>query len=110
MVDPDEKDARGVSLPSRTLHIVGPDKAVKLSFLYPACTGRNMDEVLRAVDSLLTAATHKGKVATPANWKPGDRAVIGPSVSDEEARKLFPDGFETADLPSKKGYLRFTKV
>ncbi|CAN6206233.1 unnamed protein product [Urochloa humidicola] len=110
MVDPDEKDAQGVNLPSRTLHIVGPDKTVKLSFLYPACTGRNMDEVLRAVDSLLTAAKHKGKVAMPANWKPGDRAVIGPSVSDEEAKKLFPDGFETADLPSKKGYLRFTKV
>ncbi|CAN6226268.1 unnamed protein product [Urochloa humidicola] len=110
MVDPDEKDAKGVNLPSRTLHIVGPDKTVKLSFLYPACTGRNMDEVLRAVDSLLTAAKHKGKVATPANWKPGERAVIGPSVSDEEAKKLFPDGFETADLPSKKGYLRFTKV
>jgi 1-Cys peroxiredoxin 6 len=53
---------------------VGPDKAVKLSFLYPATTGRNMDEVLRAVDSLLTAAKHGGKVATPANWKPGDRA------------------------------------
>jgi 1-Cys peroxiredoxin 6 len=110
MVDPDEKDSNGVSLPSRALHVVGPDKAVKLSFLYPATTGRNMDEVLRAVDSLLTAAKHGGKVATPANWKPGDRAVIAPSVSDEEARKMFPHGFETADLPSKKSYLRFTKV
>ncbi|RLN43441.1 1-Cys peroxiredoxin PER1 [Panicum miliaceum] len=68
---------------------------VKLSFLYSACTGRNMDEVLRAVDSLLTAARHKGKVATPANWKPEDRAVIGPSVANEEARKVFTDGFET---------------
>ncbi|KAJ1292099.1 hypothetical protein BS78_02G366500 [Paspalum vaginatum] len=110
MVDPDEKDARGERLPSRALHVVGPDKAVRLSFLYPACTGRNMDEVLRAVDSLLTAARHRGKVATPANWRPGDRAVIGPGVSDDEARKLFPQGFETADLPSKKGYLRFTEV
>lgn len=112
MVDPDEKDARGGRLPSRALHVVGPpDKSVRLSFLYPACTGRNMDEVLRAVDSLLTAASHRGKVATPANWKPGDRAVIGPSVSDEEARRVFPQGFETAaDLPSNKGYLRFTNV
>ncbi|CAN6206234.1 unnamed protein product [Urochloa humidicola] len=110
MVDPDEKDAQGASLPSRGLHVVGPDRKVKLSILYPASTGRNMDEVLRAVDALLTTAKHKGKVATPANWKPGDRAVIGPSVSDEEAKKLFPDGFETADLPSKKSYLRFTKV
>lgn len=107
MVDPDEKDAEG-QLPSRTLHIVGPDKKVKLSFLYPSCTGRNMDEVVRAVDSLLTAAKHK--VATPANWKPGECVVIAPSVSDDEAKKMFPQGFETADLPSKKGYLRFTKV
>ncbi|CAD6222872.1 unnamed protein product [Miscanthus lutarioriparius] len=109
MVDPDEKDAKGVSLPSRALHVVGPDKAVKLSFLYPATTGRNMEEVLRAVDSLLTAAKHGGKVAMPANWKPGECAVIVPGVSDEEARKMFPQGFETADLPSKKGYLHFTK-
>lgn len=108
MVDPDEKDASGVNLPSRALHIIGPDKKVKLSFLYPACTGRNMDEVLRAVDSLLTVAKHK--VATPANWKPGECVVVEPSMSDEEAKKMFPQGFETADLPSKKGYLRFTKV
>ncbi|XP_062189378.1 1-Cys peroxiredoxin PER1 [Phragmites australis] len=108
MVDPDEKDSSGVNLPSRALHIIGPDKKVKLSFLYPACTGRNMDEVLRAVDSLLTVAKHK--VATPANWKPGECVVVEPSVSDEEAKKMFPQGFETADLPSKKGYLRFTKV
>uniref|UniRef100_A0A7N0UBK0 Peroxiredoxin n=1 Tax=Kalanchoe fedtschenkoi TaxID=63787 RepID=A0A7N0UBK0_KALFE len=108
MVDPDEKDPEGNPIPSRALHIIGPDKKIKLSFLYPASTGRNMDEVLRAVDSLQKAARHK--VATPANWKAGDPVAISPSVSDEEAKKMFPQGFETADLPSKKGYLRFTKV
>lgn len=81
---------------------------VKLSFLYPASTGRNMDEVLRVVESLKRAAEHK--VATPANWKPGDKVVISPSVSKEEAKKLFPQGYETADLPSKKDYIRFTNV
>ncbi|KAK6930338.1 Peroxiredoxin, C-terminal [Dillenia turbinata] len=108
MVDPDEKDPNGNQLPSRALHIVGPDKKIKLSFLYPGCTGRNMDEVVRVLDSLQKASKHK--VATPCNWKPGDKVVISPSVSDEEAEKMFPQGFETIDLPSKKGYLRFTTV
>lgn len=81
---------------------------VKLSMLYPASTGRNMDEVLRVVDSLQKAAKHK--VATPVNWKPGDPVVISPSVSNEEAKQMFPQGFETTDLPSKKEYLRFTEV
>uniref|UniRef100_A0A0E0QBT2 thioredoxin-dependent peroxiredoxin n=1 Tax=Oryza rufipogon TaxID=4529 RepID=A0A0E0QBT2_ORYRU len=108
MVDPDEKDSNGGHLPSRALHIVGPDKKVKLSFLYPACVGRNMDEVVRAVDALQTAAKHA--VATPVNWKPGERVVIPPGVSDDEAKEKFPQGFDTADLPSGKGYLRFTKV
>ncbi|KAJ0978666.1 hypothetical protein J5N97_014140 [Dioscorea zingiberensis] len=108
MVDPEEKDTNGNSVPSRALHIVGPDKRVKLSFLYPASTGRSMEEVLRVVESLKAAAKHK--VATPVNWKPGDKVVISPSVSNEEARKLFPQGYQTADLPSKKDYLRFTNV
>ncbi|KAH7666566.1 Peroxiredoxin protein [Dioscorea alata] len=108
MVDPDEKDSNGHSVPSRALHVVGPDKTVKLSFLYPASTGRNMDEVLRVVESLQTAAKHK--VATPVNWKPGDKVVISPSVSNEEAKKQFPQGYQTADLPSNKNYLRFTNV
>ncbi|CAL9207115.1 unnamed protein product [Musa hybrid cultivar] len=108
MVDPDEEDASGNQLPSRALHVVGPDKKVKLSMLYPASTGRNMDEVLRVVDALQKAAKHK--VATPVNWKPGDPVVISPSVSNEEAKQMFPQGFETTDLPSKKGYLRFTQA
>ncbi|KAI3469227.1 hypothetical protein Pfo_025890 [Paulownia fortunei] len=108
MVDPDEKDSSGNQLPSRALHIVGPDKKIKLSFLYPASTGRNMDEVVRVVDSLQRASKHK--IATPANWKPGEPVVISPSVSNDEAKQMFPKGYKTADLPSKKDYLRFTHV
>ncbi|PIA60812.1 hypothetical protein AQUCO_00300382v1 [Aquilegia coerulea] len=107
MVDPDEKDSSGNQLPSRALHIVGPDKVVKLSFLYPATTGRNIDEVVRVMDSLQKAAKHK--VATPVNWKPGDHVVISPSVSNDQAKQMFPD-HTTVDLPSKKDYLRFTHV
>lgn len=81
---------------------------IKLSFLYPATTGRNMDEVLRVLESLQKAAKHK--IATPANWKPGDPVVISPSVSNDEAKHMFPQGYKTADLPSKKDYLRFTTV
>ncbi|XP_047946193.1 1-Cys peroxiredoxin PER1 [Salvia hispanica] len=108
MVDPDEKDSSGNQVPSRALHIVGPDKRIKLSFLYPASTGRNMEEVVRVVESLQRAAKHK--IATPANWKKGEAVVISPSVSNEEANKMFPQGYKTADLPSNKGYLRFTNV
>ncbi|KAH1046219.1 hypothetical protein J1N35_037003 [Gossypium stocksii] len=108
MVDPNEKDSSGNELPSRALHIVGSDNKIKLSFLYPATTGRNMDEVMRAVDSL--QKTLQYKVATPANWKQGEPVVISPSVSNEEAKKMFPQGFETKNLPSGKDYLRFTNV
>nr|AAL88710.1 1-cys peroxiredoxin [Xerophyta viscosa] len=108
MVDPDETESSKCAVPSRALHIIGPDKRIKLSFLYPASTGRNMDEVLRAVESLQQAAKHK--VATPANWKPGEPVVIKPDVSSEEAKKLFPQGYKSVDLPSKKDYLRFTNV
>ncbi|KAK4483329.1 hypothetical protein RD792_010515 [Penstemon davidsonii] len=108
MVDPDEVDPSGQQTPSRALHIVGPDKKIKLSFLYPASTGRNMDEVVRVVDSLQKACKHK--IATPANWKPGEQVVIAPSVSNEQAKEMFPQGYKTADLPSGKDYLRFTNV
>ncbi|KAK9136585.1 hypothetical protein Sjap_007179 [Stephania japonica] len=108
MVDPDEKDPNGNQLPLRALHIVGPDKKVKLSLLYPATTGRNIDEVLRVLDSLQKASKHK--VATPANWRQGDPVMISPSVSNDEARQMFPQGYTTAQLPSNKDYLRFTNV
>ncbi|KAF3778004.1 1-Cys peroxiredoxin [Nymphaea thermarum] len=108
MIDPDERDPHGKPLPSRALHIVGPNKQVKLSLLYPATTGRNVDEVIRVLDSLLITSKHK--VATPVNWKPGDKVVISPPVSSDEAKKMFPQGYESAKLPSGKDYLRYTNV
>ncbi|NMM50118.1 peroxiredoxin [Marinigracilibium pacificum] len=86
----------------RSVFIIGPDKKIKLTLTYPASTGRNFDEIIRVIDSLQLTANQS--LATPANWKEGDRAVISPSVSKEEADKKFP-GYET-----KKPYLRLTKA
>ncbi|NWI11504.1 PRDX6 protein, partial [Crypturellus soui] len=86
--------------------VFGPDKKLKLSILYPATTGRNFDEILRVVDSLQLTAYKK--VATPVNWKPGDSVMVIPSLPDDEAKKLFPKGIFTKDLPSGKKYLRYT--
>ncbi|MDE2277311.1 MAG: peroxiredoxin [Burkholderiales bacterium] len=86
----------------RSVFIIGPDKKIKLMLTYPMTTGRNFDEILRVLDSMQLTAAHK--VATPVNWKPGDDVIIVPSVSDEDARKLFPGGFKT-----HKPYLRTTK-
>ncbi|KAJ7551113.1 hypothetical protein O6H91_07G134800 [Diphasiastrum complanatum] len=108
MLDPDDKDSSGRLLPSRVLHIIGPDKRIKLSFLYPSSTGRNFDEVIRALDALQLAA--KYNVATPANWKKGDPVVINPSISNEEAKEKFPQGFKCVKLPSGKDYLRMAQV
>jgi alkyl hydroperoxide reductase subunit AhpC len=83
----------------RTVFIVGPDKKVKLFLTYPMTTGRNFHEILRAIDSMQLTAKHK--VATPADWKKGEDVIIVPSVKDEEAKKLYPDGWETL-----KPYLR----
>jgi alkyl hydroperoxide reductase subunit AhpC len=86
----------------RTVFIVGPDKKVKLSLTYPMTTGRNFDEILRALDSIQLTAKHK--VATPANWKPGEDVVLTAAVSDEEGNEKF-GGFKTV-LP----YLRLAKA
>ncbi|KAJ4978950.1 hypothetical protein NE237_009730 [Protea cynaroides] len=108
MVDPDEKDATGNQVPSRALHVVAGDKKIKLSILYPATIGRNMDEILRAVDALQKTANHK--VATPVNWMPGEPVVIHPSLSNDQAKEMFPHGYSTAELASGNDYLRFTNV
>ncbi|XP_054835908.1 peroxiredoxin-6 [Eublepharis macularius] len=106
MLDPDERDKEGMPLTARVVFVFGPDKKLKLSILYPATTGRNFDEILRVIDSLqLTAAK---KVATPVDWKPGDEVMVVPSLTDEEAKKLFPSGICTKELPSGKRYLRYT--
>ena len=90
------------TLTVRSVFVIGPDKKVKLTITYPASTGRNFDEVLRVIDSLQLTAEQS--LATPANWKAGERCVIAPSVSDEEANERFP-GFETV-----KPYLRLTET
>ncbi len=77
----------------RTVFVIGPDKKIKLQLAYPMTTGRNFDEILRVIDSLQLTAKHK--VATPANWKSGDDVVIASSVSDEDAKKAYPQGWKT---------------
>jgi len=83
----------------RTVFVIGPDKKIKLSLVYPMTTGRNFDEVLRVVDSMQLTAKHK--VATPVNWKPGQDVIIAGSVSDEDAKKQYPAGWK-----APKPYLR----
>jgi alkyl hydroperoxide reductase subunit AhpC len=76
----------------RNVFVVGPDKKIKLILVYPMTTGRNFDEVLRVLDSLQLTAQYK--VATPVNWKPGEDVIIAGSVSDEEAKKVYPQGWK----------------
>jgi len=76
----------------RNVFVVGPDKKIKLILVYPMTTGRNFDEVLRVIDSLQLTAEHR--VATPVNWVPGEDVIISGSVSDEQARGLYPDGWK----------------
>jgi len=86
----------------RSVFVIGPDKKVKLTLTYPMSTGRNFDEVLRVLDSMQLTAKHT--VATPVNWKPGDDVIIPTSVSDEQAKQKYPEGFKT-----HKPYLRTVK-
>ena len=86
----------------RTVFVIGPDKKIKLMLFYPMTTGRNFDEILRALDSMQLTAKHK--VATPAQWKQGQDVIIAGSVSDDEAKKLFPQGWK-----APKPYLRITQ-
>jgi len=77
----------------RNVFVIGPDKKIKLILIYPMSAGRNFDEVLRVIDSLQLTADHK--VSTPAQWQPGEDVIIAGSVSDEEARETYPDGWES---------------
>jgi len=87
----------------RAVFVIAPDRTIRLTMTYPMSTGRNFDELLRVIDSLQLAA--RGPLATPADWRPGDRAIIASSVSDEEAQARYPQGFETV-----KPYLRLVEV
>lgn len=87
----------------RTVFVIDPAKKVRLTLAYPPSTGRNFQEVLRVIDSLQLTDRHK--VATPVNWQPGDRAIIVPSIPDEQARERFPQGWE-----AERPYLRWVDV
>jgi len=86
----------------RSVYVIGPDNKVKLNLTYPASTGRNFDEIVRAIDSLQLTANHS--VATPAAWTQGEDVIIAPAISDEDAKERFPAGWD-----AKKPYLRYTK-
>ena len=87
----------------RTVFVVDPNKKVRMMMIYPPSAGRNFDEIIRVIDSL--QITDRAKVSTPVNWRPGERAIISPSISDDQAREMFPQGWET-----KKPYLRYVDV
>jgi alkyl hydroperoxide reductase subunit AhpC len=97
MIHPNAND----TLTVRSLFVIGPDNKLKLTLTYPASTGRNVQEVIRVLDSLQLTANHS--VATPVDWNDGDDVIIVPAISDEDAKEKFPKGFE-----AKKPYLRYT--
>lgn len=98
MLHPGEGDSSTV----RSVFLIDPNKKIRMTMTYPKSAGRNFDEILRVVDSI--QLTDKHKVATPVNWKQGEDVIIVPTLSNEEAEKLFPQGWE-----AKKPYLRITK-
>ncbi|NJX17146.1 redoxin domain-containing protein, partial [Tamlana crocina] len=97
MIHPNADD----TLTVRSVYVIDPSKKIRLMITYPASTGRNFEELLRVIDSL--QLTEKYKVATPANWKEGEEVVISPSISNEDAKNMFPKGFKEV-----KSYLRMT--
>ena len=99
MIHPEQSTTAAV----RSVFIIDPAKKIRLTMTYPMNVGRNFDEILRVIDALQTA--DKYGVATPAQWSPGERVIIPPSVTNEEAKKKFPQGFDEI-----RPYLRYTSV
>lgn len=99
MIHPDQSKTAAV----RSVFIIDPDKRIRLTMTYPMSVGRNFDEILRVIDALQT--TDKFGVATPADWKVGEKVIIPPSVTNDEAKNKFPQGFEEV-----RPYLRYTEV
>ena len=99
MIHPGESDTAAV----RSVFIIDPNKKIRLTMTYPMAVGRNFDEILRVIDALQTG--DKYKIATPADWTPGKDVIIPPSISNEEAEKIFPQGWDEL-----RPYLRMTKV
>jgi peroxiredoxin (alkyl hydroperoxide reductase subunit C) len=99
MIHPDQSETAAV----RSVFIIDPVKKIRLTMTYPMSVGRNFDEILRVIDSLQLA--DKSRIATPADWHPGDKVIIPPSIPDEKAKEMFPQGFTTI-----KPYLRLVQV
>ncbi|MFN4264061.1 MAG: peroxiredoxin [Thioalkalivibrionaceae bacterium] len=99
MIHPGESETAAV----RSVFIIDPKKKVRLTLTYPMSVGRNFDEILRVIDALQTGDRHR--IATPADWRPGDKVIIPPTIKGEEAKQLFPQGWDEV-----KSYLRYTKV
>jgi len=99
MIHPEQSAIEAV----RSVFIIDPKKKIRLTMTYPMSVGRNFDEILRVIDAL--QAGDANRIATPADWRPGDKVIIPPSISDAEAKGLFPQGWETL-----RPYLRLTKV
>lgn len=99
MIHPDQSETAAV----RSVFIIDPSNTIRLSMTYPMSVGRNFDEILRVIDSL--QLSDRATIATPADWRPGDQVIIPPSISDEDAHKMFPQGFTTI-----KPYLRTTEI
>lgn len=97
MIHPDESATEAV----RSVFIIDPDKKIRLTMTYPMNVGRNFDEILRVIDALQLA--DRASIATPADWRPGDKVIIPPSITNEDAEKLFPQGWEEI-----RSYLRLT--
>lgn len=97
MIHPEESKTEAV----RSVFIIDPDKKIRLTMTYPMNVGRNFDEILRVIDALQLA--DRAKIATPADWKPGDKVIIPPSIDNEEAKELFPQGWDEI-----RSYLRVT--
>lgn len=99
MIHPSQSETAAV----RSVFIIDPDKKVRLTMTYPMNVGRNFDEILRVIDALQLA--DKSRIATPADWRPGDKVIIPPSIPNEEAHKIFPQGWDEI-----RPYLRVTSV
>ncbi|CAH1404466.1 unnamed protein product [Nezara viridula] len=107
MLDERDRDNEDTAMTVRALYIIDPEKRLRLSMVYPTSTGRNVDEILRVIDSLQLTDRLK-VVATPANWVPGDKIMILPTVKDEDLPKLFPKGVDKVSMPSGINYVRTT--
>ncbi|XP_014274634.3 peroxiredoxin-6 isoform X2 [Halyomorpha halys] len=107
MLDERDRDNEDTAMTVRALYIIDPEKRLRLSMVYPTSTGRNVDEILRVIDSLQLTDRLK-VIATPANWVPGDKVMILPTVKDEDLPKLFPKGVDKVSMPSGINYVRTT--